>query len=85
VTGVQTCALPICDSLKWYQSSENAKRGFCVECGSALFWKNGDDPHTSILAGSIDGETNLKLAEHIFVADKGDYYEINDGLPQREQ
>jgi len=73
------------DSLKWYQSSENAKRGFCVECGSALFWKNGDDPHTSILAGSIDGETNLKLAEHIFVADKGDYYEINDGLPQREQ
>jgi hypothetical protein len=27
----------------------------------------------------------VKLAMHIFVADKGDYYEIADGLPQNLQ
>ena len=26
-------------TLKWYQSSDDAKRGFCSECGSAMFWK----------------------------------------------
>ena len=25
--------------LKWYSSSEEAKRGFCKECGSSLFFK----------------------------------------------
>ena len=35
--------------------------------------------------GAFDGATGAKLAMHIFVADKGDYYEIADGLPQREQ
>ncbi|MFK8001956.1 MAG: GFA family protein, partial [Polyangiales bacterium] len=29
--------------------------------------------------------TETKLGVHIFVADKGDYYEIADGVPQKEQ
>lgn len=33
---------------------------------------------------AIDGPTGLTLREHIFVADKGDYYDIADGLPQRQ-
>ena len=70
-------------TLKWYQSSDKAKRGFCSECGSALFWKHGDDDFTSILAGSIDGETGLEIGRHIFVKDKPDWYEITDGKPQR--
>lgn len=68
--------------LKWYQSSENAKRGFCSNCGSALFWKHKDDPFTSIMAGCFEPPTGLKLSRHIFVSDKGDYYDIDDGLPQ---
>jgi hypothetical protein len=31
-----------------------------------------------------DGPTGLRLKGHIFVADKGDYYAIADGLPQAE-
>ena len=27
------------ESLAWYASSENAKRGFCKHCGSPLFFK----------------------------------------------
>ena len=34
------------------------------------------------LLGCIDGATGVRMAEHIFFANKGDYYEIADGLPQ---
>jgi hypothetical protein len=73
------------EALKWYQSSEKARRGFCSECGSALFWKYDGEATTSILAGSMDAPTGLKLTSHIFVGDKGDYYEIGDGLPQYQK
>lgn len=32
--------------------------------------------------GAFDGSTHTKLSKHIFVADKGGYYDIDDGLPQ---
>lgn len=70
------------EHLKWYHSSARAKRGFCGECGSALFWKHEEDPFTSVMAGSFDTPSGLRLTRHIFTADKGDYYEIADGLPQ---
>ena len=57
-------------------------RGFCGICGSFLFWKRGDEGLTSFSLGSLDSPTGLQLERHIFVADKGDYYTIDDGLPQ---
>ena len=38
-----------------------------------------------VALGAIDGPTGLALERHIFVADKGDYYRIGDGLPQNPQ
>jgi len=73
------------DGLKWYRSSEKAERGFCQECGSSLFWRWDGEGKTSVCSGTLDEPTGLKTEKHIFVADKGDYYEINDGLPQIEQ
>jgi len=70
------------ETLKWYNASPEAKRGFCGNCGSSLFWKHDDDEFTSILAGSIDGPSGLEIVKHIFVADKPDWYEITDGKPQ---
>jgi hypothetical protein len=35
--------------------------------------------------GALDSPTETKLRKHIFVGDKGDYYEIADGVPQNEQ
>jgi hypothetical protein len=34
--------------------------------------------------GAFDGPTGVSLERHIFVSEKGDYYEIGDGLPQNE-
>lgn len=36
----------------------------------------------SFALGAIDGPTGITSEKHIFTASKGDYYDINDGLPQ---
>ena len=70
-------------ALAWYRSSDTVERGFCRVCGSALFWKRAGDPEIFIGAGSLDGPTGLTISHHIFCKDKGDYYEICDGRPQK--
>lgn len=72
-------------SLKWFQSSAKVRRGFCADCGSALFWEPIHREWTSVALGAFDGPTQLQLARHIFVAEKGDYYAITDGLPQNQR
>ena len=72
------------ENLTWYQSSEKVRRGFCSKCGSWLFWEPVFRDWTSVALGSLNGKTDLRLERHIFVAHKGDYYEIGDGLPQNE-
>ena len=71
--------------LTWYKSSDIAKRGFCKVCGSNLFWEPAHRKYICIWAGTVDGPTGLTSQEHIYVDDKGDYYELNDGLPQFPQ
>ncbi|TAH12559.1 MAG: GFA family protein [Curvibacter sp.] len=72
------------ENLTWYQASEKVRRGFCSKCGSWLFWEPVFRDWTSVALGSLDGATGLNLERHIFVAHKGDYYAICDGLPQSE-
>jgi hypothetical protein len=68
--------------LNWYEASEIAKRGFCGTCGATLFWRAHGANYIAIAAGSIDGPTGLTTRAHIFVADKGDYYDLDEALPQ---
>ena len=69
-------------NITWYRASPDAERGFCSTCGSHLFWKPSNRDHTGILAASFDEPSGLRVTKHIFVDDKGDYYDITDGLPQ---
>jgi len=73
------------ERLTWFHSSEKARRGFCSICGSSLFWDPIHKDWTAIAMGAFDGPTHTRLEKHIFVADKGDYYTIADGLPQDQQ
>lgn len=72
-------------TLSWFQSSEKVRRGFCSRCGGNVFWKQDGSSDIYITAGTLDKPTDLKLAEHIFVASKSDYYDIADGLPQKDE
>jgi hypothetical protein len=87
VLAATACAVPHLhiqgeQSLQWYQSSASARRGFCKSCGSNLFWIPASGTHVSILAGTLDDPSGLTAAAHIHVDTKGDYYSIDDGLPQ---
>ncbi len=75
--------IEVTGNVTWYQSSETARRGFCGICGSNLFW-DGAGVNLSIFAGTLDGSTGIKMAGHIFCADKGDYYELDDDLPKAD-
>ena len=57
-------------------------RGFCRTCGSSLWFRarNGD---FSVEAGSVRGATGGYLARHIHMADKGDYYRLDDGVTEQ--
>jgi hypothetical protein len=65
-----------------YRASPDAERAFCSVCGSALYWKGDGEATISLMAGLFDAPTGLTGGYHIYCADKGDFYEINDGLPQ---
>ncbi|ODM48840.1 aldehyde-activating protein [Ruegeria sp. PBVC088] len=80
---VPRAALRISGPVRWYDSSASAQRGFCPTCGSFLFWHAHDEDTMSIALGALDTPTGLRLEKHIFTADKGDYYEIADGVPQK--
>ena len=70
------------DKVQWYRSSQKVRRGFCGECGSNLFWDPLHQDWTAIAMGVFDEPSGTTLSMHIFVSEKGDYYEICDGLPQ---
>ena len=77
--------ITITGPVTWFEATPAAKRGFCPRCGSFLFWTAHDETTMSVALGALDEPTGLKIEKHIFVADKGDYYDIADGLPQRDQ
>jgi hypothetical protein len=71
------------DKLTWFRSSDKVRRGFCSVSGAALFWKPIAKDTVAVAMGAFDAPTHAALEKHIFVADKGDYYAIADGLPQQ--
>ncbi|MGZ9812592.1 GFA family protein [Pseudoroseicyclus sp. H15] len=79
---VPLSAITIHGEPSWYQASEKVRRGFCGSCGSFLFWQVIGSDEISFAAGAVESPTGLRLERHIFTADKGDYYAIEDGLPQ---
>lgn len=87
-TDVARSALTVhgAENVTWFPSSTKARRGFCATCGSTLFFDPLDRAKHAWIAvamGAFDGPTGTKINVHIHVADKSDYYDITDDLPQR--
>lgn len=73
------------EHVTWYRSSDRVRRGFCSICGSSLFFDPPSRDWIGLAMGAFDGMTNTSTELHVFTAEKGDYYEICDGLPQHER
>lgn len=73
-------------SLSWYPRNVS-EQGFCVICGTPLFWRvlDPDNDKVSVSLGAIDGETGLTVRTHIFTSEKGDYYDLPDGVAAYEK
>ena len=75
------------EKIAWYESSEQVRRGFCTVCGSTLFWDayklEGYD-YIAVAMGLLDEPSGTRISKHTFVVDKGDYYELEDDIPQVE-
>jgi hypothetical protein len=76
-------------ALRWIASPDSesdARRGFCVECGSSLFWEAPARDTISIAVGSLDEPTGLKAIGHVYVSQAAGYYALpDDGLPRYER
>ncbi len=65
------------NSLRWFDSSTKAKRGFCAHCGSSLFWQSNDNPaFFDVSIGVLDENLQLALDAHIFVDSCPSYIEV---------
>ena len=63
--------------LRWIDSPDSAhdaRRGFCGECGSSLFWQVPGSETVSIAAGCLDAPTGLRTVKEIWTESAGDYY-----------
>jgi hypothetical protein len=72
------------EKLADWRATDTATRQFCKICGALLFWRPDSGDHVSIMAGVLDQPTGLTTDHHIHVGEKGDYYDIADGLPEYE-
>lgn len=77
-------ALRIEGTPKWFASSPGTRRGFCPDCGSYLFWDEGDGL-IWVALGTVDGPSGTRLENHIFCAYKGDEYDLTDPLPHHRE
>jgi hypothetical protein len=71
--------------LRWIDSPDSehdARRGFCSECGSSLFWQIPGSRTVSIAAGCLDAPTEIRTIGQIWLESAGDYYEVDDRIPE---
>jgi hypothetical protein len=69
--------------LKWYASSDKARRAFCTECGAGIFFDLHGRDIVSICAGTLDPPTRIRTAMHVFVDSASDYETGDAEAPRR--
>ena len=82
------------DQLSWHSgestlvpraSSSQGVRAFCPQCGThVVVHGQSGDGSVAIPAGTLDGDPALTLIGHMFTADRVNWCEIRDALPQHE-
>lgn len=72
---------------KYFASSPDGKRGFCVDCGSRLVWqalREADDWLTNLTVGTLDLPGEARMTRHIYAETALPWYRPCDDLPRYE-
>lgn len=71
------------------RKGDAAERGFCINCGSAIWMRYLFEPDTLFIAmGTVDDIEGLKLGEdwepsgNILVEEKAKWFDLEDGIPE---
>ena len=74
--------LSVAGEIVWAHHSGSSEHARCASCGSLLFWTNRTTNFVSVLPGSLERTDGIDVRGHMYVSEKGSYYEVTDGLPQ---
>lgn len=73
------------DHLRWYESSRDAQRGFCTNCGSSLFFRSSRWPgEIHVVRPNIDGEIDREPSAHVFWESHAAWFGFEDNLVRKE-
>lgn len=68
---------------KWYQSSQQSRRGFCGNCGTTLFFASTICPgEIHVARPAIPGPIDREPQCHVFYDQHADWIEVGDALPR---
>ena len=59
-----------------YHSSEQGERGFCLRCGSQLYFRHTPDNAYAFTAGTFDDQSLMVMTEEIYLQDKPGFYDF---------
>ena len=75
--------LPGSATPKWYQSSQQSRRGFCASCGTTLFFASTLCPgEIHVVRTAIAGAIDRAPQCHVFYDQHAAWAEIGDQLPR---
>lgn len=70
------------DALKWYDSSEWARRGFCSQCGASLLYNLKGTEFYAVSSGCIDMPADMAIGQEGFIDEKPDFYNLAGEHPR---
>ena len=70
------------ENITRYSSSEGAERGFCIHCGTNLFYRIKDIDHYMMWMGAFNDEASFNLAGEIYIENKPELYSFTGDHPR---
>lgn len=71
------------ENLKEYASSDWASRGFCLQCGTSLFYRLKSPQAYVMWSGAFDDATPFEMVGEIFVDEKPGFYAFEGDHPRQ--
>jgi len=69
--------------VRWHQSSPQSRRGFCLTCGTTLFFASTLCPgEIHVARPAIQGPLDRDPQCHVFYDQRADWVELGDALPR---
>lgn len=83
--GVKADKIHIEDTdLTWYRSSPEARRGFCRNCGTTLFFQSSRWPgETHVAMGTLNSPLDREPTSHVYWDRHVSWLTLSDDLPRR--